>query len=163
MRVLGIDPGTLNMGYGILDEGDEIPILVHCGVLKASPRDPVANRLQKLYNSLTEILLHYSPDQVAIEEPFVHRNVRSAMILGEAKAIALLGAVNVGADIFQYSPRQVKQSVTSYGGSDKEQVQEMVRLQLGLSYAPEPLDASDALAVALCHIQQNSLNRILEQ
>lgn len=163
MRVLGIDPGTLNMGYGILDEGDDVPILVHCGVLKAFPRDPLANRLQKLYNSLTEILFHYSPNQVAIEEPFVHRNVRSAMMLGGAKAIALLGAVNAGAGIFEYTPRQVKQSVTSYGGSDKKQVQEMVRLQLGLSYPPEPLDASDALAVALCHIQQNNLNRILEQ
>ena len=122
MRVLGIDPGTLNMGYGILDEGDDVPILVHCGVLKAFPRDPLANRLQKLYNSLTEILFHYSPNQVAIEEPFVHRNVRSAMMLGGAKAIALLGAVNAGAGIFEYTPRQVKQSVTSYGGSDKKQV-----------------------------------------
>ncbi|MFQ5872705.1 MAG: crossover junction endodeoxyribonuclease RuvC [Dehalococcoidia bacterium] len=159
MRVLGIDPGTIRMGYGILEESDRGTALVGCGVLKASAKLPVEERLQQLYASLLEVVEEWRPNHVAIEEPFVHRNVRSAMMVGEAKAVAILAATGRGIPISRYAPRQVKQAVTSYGGSGKEQVQEMVRLQLGLDSPPEPLDASDAIAVALCHIQQLSLSR----
>ena len=163
MRVLGIDPGTIKMGYGFLDETDDGLTLVRCGVVEASPNLPVEKRLQRLYSTLLELVHEYRPDQVAIEEPFVHRNVRSAMMVGEAKAVAILAATSLGAPVSHYAPRQVKQAVTSYGGSDKKQVQEMVRLQLGLSTSPEPLDASDAIAVALCHLHQTLLDRVLSR
>ncbi|MFQ5934720.1 MAG: crossover junction endodeoxyribonuclease RuvC [Dehalococcoidia bacterium] len=161
MRVLGIDPGTVRMGFGVLDERDGKTSLTQCGVLKAPADLPIEARLQQLYDALLEIVDEWRPDQVAIEEPFVNRNVRSAMMVGEAKAVAILAATGRGVPVSRYAPRQVKQAVTSYGGSDKEQVQEMVRLQLGLDTPPEPLDASDAIAVALCHLQQASLGRIL--
>ena len=161
MRVLGIDPGTLRMGYGVLDESENGIALVHCGVLKASSSLPVEERLERLHSQLLKIVDQFHPDQVAIEEPFVYRNVRSAMMVGEAKAVAILAATKRRIPVFRYEPRKVKQAVTNYGGSDKKQVQEMVRLQLGLTNLPEPLDASDAIAVALCHLQQASVGRLL--
>lgn len=162
MRVLGIDPGTIRMGYGVLDESDDGTALVQCGVLTAPSDLPVEKRLYQLHSALLEIVDQHQPDQMAIEEPFVHRNVRSAMMVGEAKAIAILAASIRDVPVFHYAPRQVKQAVTSYGGSDKEQVQEMVRLQLGLAEPPKPLDASDAIAVALCHLHQAHVDRLLE-
>jgi crossover junction endodeoxyribonuclease RuvC len=149
------------MGYGVLDESNGAPTLVQCGLITAPKDMPSNHRLVQLYSALLEVIEEHKPDQVAIEEPFVHRNVRSAMMIGEAKAIAILAAAHQGIPVAGYAPRQVKQSVTSYGGSDKIQVQEMVRLQLGLDSSPMPLDASDAIAVALCHLQQTSLGRLL--
>ena len=161
MRVLGIDPGTVRMGYGVIDDSERGTSLVQCGVLKAPANLPVEVRLHQLYSSLLNILDRYRPDYVAVEDPFVHHNVRSAMMVGEAKAIAILAATSCGVSVSHYAPRQVKQAVTNYGGSDKEQVQEMVRIQLGLTEPPKPLDASDAIAVALCHLQQASLERLI--
>jgi crossover junction endodeoxyribonuclease RuvC len=159
MRVLGVDPGTLNMGYGLVDEADGKITMVDCGVITQPSKVAVEKRLCVLYNRLGEIIARYQPDEVAIEEPFVAVNVRSALAIGRAQAIAILAASNKDIPVFRYLPAQVKQQVTDYGGSSKEQVQRMVKIQLGLSELPYSNDAADALAVAICHIYQSQFNR----
>ena len=161
MRVLGIDPGTLNLGYGVVDEEGDGMTMVVCGVLSLPAKVPVERRLSSLYKELVEVVARYQPDEVAIEEPFVAGNARSALAIGRAQAIAILAAADKDLPISRYLPRQVKQRVTTYGGSDKEQVQEMVRLQLGLAQPPQPNDAADALAVAICHLHQKHIERLL--
>jgi len=161
MRVLGIDPGTLNLGYGVVDEDAGEMAFVTCGVLSLPAKVPVEKRLSSLYKKLVEVVANHRPDEVAIEEPFVAGNARSALAVGRAQAIAILAAANKNLPIFRYLPTQVKQQVTDYGGSSKEQVQEMVRLQLGLAEPPQPSDAADALAVAICHLHQRQIEVIL--
>ncbi len=163
MRVLGIDPGTLNLGYGIVDEADGDVALVDCGVVRLASTIPMEQRLVYLYQRLGEVVARYLPDEVAIEEPFVAANARSALALGRAQAIAILSAANMKLPVFRYSPTQVKQQVTSYGSSSKEQVQEMVRIQLGLDKPPKSIDAADALAVAICHLHQRQLHDLMKR
>jgi len=163
MRVLGIDPGTLNLGYGVVDEEGREMRMVNCGVLRSPAKLPLEQRLSSLYHGLCRIVAECEPDEVAIEEPFVADNVRSALSLGRAQAIAILAAANRKLPVFRYPPALVKQNVTNSGGSSKAQVQEMVRIQLGLSTAPEPSDASDALAVAICHLHQRQFDCLLNK
>ena len=160
MRILGVDPGTVNLGYGVVD-GEEEMHMVDCGVVSLSARLPMEKRLRSLYSELGKIIARHKPSEVAIEEPFIGHNVRSAFAIGKAQAIAILAAANKGLPVYYYSPATIKKQVTSYGQSDKQQVQEMVRVQLGLSEAPQPSDAADALAVAMCHIQQRRLTHWL--
>lgn len=161
MRVLGIDPGTLTMGYGIIDSEAERMTMVGCGALKSQARSPMGERLRYLYGELQRIIGRFEPDAVAVEQPFVARNVKSALAVGRAQAVAILAAANQGVPVYEYTPAQVKQRVADYGAGSKEQVQEMVRLQLGLSQPPQPHDAADALAVAMCHLQETFLERFL--
>jgi len=163
MRVLGIDPGTLNLGYGIVDERGEGIVAVDFGVLSLPSRIPVEQRLSSFYAKIEEIIARYEPDEVSIEEPFVAGNARSALAVGRAQAIAILAAANRKLPVSRYLPTQVKQQVTNYGGSSKEQVQEMVRIQLGLAQTPESNDAADALAVAICHLHQKQLDRLVSR
>jgi len=162
MCILGVDPGTINLGYGVVD-GEEEMHMVDFGVIKLPSRLPMEERLRSLYNELSKIIAKHKPREVAIEEPFIGHNVRSAFAIGRAQAIAILAAVNQGLRVYYYSPAEIKKQVTSYGQSDKQQVQEMVRVQLGLSELPQPSDAADALAVAMCHIQQRRLNQWLAE
>jgi crossover junction endodeoxyribonuclease RuvC len=162
MRTLGVDPGTVNLGYGVVD-GEEEMHMVDCGVVNLSGRLPMERRLRSLYSELGKIISRHKPSEVAIEEPFIGHNVRSAFAIGKAQAIAILAAANKGLPIYYYSPAKIKKQVTSYGQSDKQQVQEMVRVQLGLSELPQPSDAADALAVAMCHIQQRRLSQWLSE
>jgi len=161
MRVLGIDPGTIAMGYGVIESKDDVLTLIDCGALTTPARSPIGERLSYLYNQLFEIISRYQPDAVAVEQPFVAKNVKSAMAIGRAQAIAILAAANKGTPTYEYTPTQIKQRVANYGASSKEQIQEMVRLQLGLSQIPEPSDAADALAVALCHLSETHLSNLL--
>jgi len=161
MRVLGIDPGTLNLGYGLVDEVEGKIALVNCGVLSLPSKVPVEKRLCDFYNKLVDIVARYQPDEVAIEEPFVAVNARSALAIGRAQAIAILAAANKSLPVSRYLPAQVKKQVTDYGGSSKEQVQQLVMMQLGLADFPYAEDAADALAVAICHIYQSNFNRRL--
>ena len=161
MRVLGIDPGTLHLGYGVVDEADGEVSLINCGVFKLSSKIPVEQRLSSLYQRLNDIIARYLPDEVAIEEPFVADNARSALALGRAQAIAILAAANMKLPVFRYSPAEVKLQVTSYGNSSKEQVQEMVKMQLKLDKPLKSSDASDALAVAICHFHQRQFKNLL--
>ena len=137
--------------------------MVDCGVISLPSRLPMEERLRALYNELNRIIANHKPSAVAIEEPFIGHNVKSAFAIGKAQAIAILAAANQGLPVFYYSPANVKQQITSYGQSDKQQVQEMVRVQLKLSELPQPSDAADALAVAMCHIQQKRLNQWLTE
>jgi crossover junction endodeoxyribonuclease RuvC len=162
MRILGVDPGTMNLGYGVVD-GEEEMHMVDCGVIKLSRRLPMEQRLRTLYSELNKIIARDRPREVAIEEPFIGHNVKSAFAIGKAQAIAILAAVNQELPVYYYSPAKVKQQITSYGQSDKQQVQEMVRVQLRLAELPEPSDAADALAVAMCHIQQRRLSHWLTE
>jgi len=162
MRILGVDPGTINLGYGVVDVNGEMQ-MVDCGALNLASRIPVEERLCSLYAELGNIISRHRPDEVAIEEPFIGRNVKSAFSIGRAQAIAILAAANQKLPIYYYSPAQVKQQITSYGQSDKQQVWEMVKIHLGLPQLPQSGDAADALAVAICHIQQRHLNQWVTQ
>jgi crossover junction endodeoxyribonuclease RuvC len=162
MRILGVDPGTINLGYGVID-GEEEMHMVDCGVIKLSSRVPMEERLRSLYDELSKIIVKHKPSEVAIEEPFVGHNIRSAFAVGRAQAIAILAAINQGLPIYYYSPAKIKQQITNYGQSDKQQVQEMVRIQLRLPQLALPPDAADALAVAICHLQQSRLNQWLTE
>ena len=164
MRVLGIDPGTIHMGYGVVEgEGDEV-VFVECGVLEASPRDPIEKRLLRLFGLVNELIGRCEAQVVAVEEPFVVRSPRkSALAVGEARAIALLAAAGGGLPVYQYTPSRVRQTVAGYGGSTKEQIRDMLELLLERSLEDHSLDASDALAVAMCHIQQSRLGNLIAQ
>jgi crossover junction endodeoxyribonuclease RuvC len=163
MKILGVDPGTIVMGYGvILSEGDKIELISY-GAIKTKGHTAISDRLSLLYRELNKVIAKYKPDVVAIEQPFVAKNVSSALAVGRAQAVAILAAANSLLPSFEYTPSQVKQRVSNYGASSKEQIQEMVRLQLGLSIIPEPSDAADALAVALCHLQEVHLNQLLAE
>jgi crossover junction endodeoxyribonuclease RuvC len=152
MRVLGIDPGTVTLGYGVVDGGCGTT-LVGCGVLKASSRLSVERRLCSLFDGVCELIESFRPDEVAVEEPFAGVNVRSAFVIGRAQALAILAAARSDIPVAYYSPTEVKRNVSGYGRGDKTQVRTMVMLQLGLKGLDERLDATDALAVALCHLQ----------
>ncbi len=149
--VLGVDPGSIVTGYGVVRAGAARMELLACGVLRPRGGSLVA-RLVDLYQRMAAVIHEWRPDELAIEEPFTRVNARSAFILGKAQAAAILAAAHAGVPVFEYPPAAVKQAVTSYGRSDKAQVQEMVRLLFGLPEPPQPADAADALAVALCHL-----------
>ena len=163
MRILGIDPGTITMGYGVIESKDDEIALIDCGALTTPPHTPIGERLSYLYGGLLEVINHCQPDAVAIEQPFMAKNVKSALAIGRAQAVAILAAGNKGIPSYEYTPTQVKQRVANYGASSKEQIQEMVRLQLELSQVPEPNDAADALAVALCHLSEIHLSNLLAE
>jgi crossover junction endodeoxyribonuclease RuvC len=160
MRILGIDPGTIVSGYGILDNTDGFTVMVGCGVLTAQAKLQPAQRLSIIYKQLEKLIAKYKPDVVAVETPFVGQNIASALAIGKAQALALLAAANKNIPVYEYSPAKVKQMVTGYGAGSKEQVQKMVRMELGLTEFLHPTDAADALAVALCHISETHLEQL---
>jgi len=162
MRILGIDPGTVHLGYGVVD-GEQDIHMVTCGVISLPSRLPVEARLRSLYDRVGTVIAEHKPNEVAIEDPFVGHNIRSAFAVGRAQAVTILAAANQGLPIYNYSPAKIKQQITGYGQSDKQQIQEMVRIQLGLTDLPQPSDAADALAVAICHLQQSRLDRWLTE
>ena len=163
MRILGVDPGTVTMGYGVIESQDDEIALVDFGALNSPARSPIEERLSYLYRQLTVIITRCQPDAVAIEQPFMAKNVKAALAMGKAQAVAILAAANRGIPTYEYTPTQVKQRVANYGASSKEQIQEMVRLQLGLSQVPQPNDAADALAVAICHLRETHLSNLLAE
>ena len=163
MRILGVDPGTATTGYGVIESEDDEITLIDYGALVSPARSPIGERLSYIYNGLLEVISRFQPEAVAIEEPFVAKNVRSALAVGRAQAMAILAAASSGIPSYEYTPAQVKQRVADYGASSKEQIQEMVRLQLGLSEVPQPSDAADALAVAICHLGETHLESLLAE
>ena len=161
MRVLGIDPGTVHAGFGLIEEIEE-PVLLECGVLEAKAKDPIELRLLAMYRGLVDLIGRTKPDAMAVEKPFVVQAARkSAMAVGEARAIALIAAAGGGIPVFQYTPTHVRQTVTNYGASSKEQVQQMVGMLLHQALAGTSLDACDALAVAICHLRQARLGQLI--
>ena len=151
MRIFGIDPGSVRTGYGCVETDGTRHRLVTCGALVPAPRASVPERLRLIHNGLCDLLRTYAPESVAIETLFHARNVRSALLLGHARGVAVLAAVEAGVPMAEYSPAEIKVAVTGYGRAEKPQLQHMIKLLLGLDRAPSPHDAADALAVAICH------------
>jgi crossover junction endodeoxyribonuclease RuvC len=151
MRTLGIDPGTAIMGWGVVDETDSTLSLVGYGALTTPAGMAPQDRLVMLYDALQKLLREHQPDMAAIEELFFGKNVTTAVSVGQARGVALLVLAQAGVAIHEYKPTVVKQAVAGYGGADKKQMQEMVRLTLRLDKIPRPDDAADALAIAICH------------
>jgi crossover junction endodeoxyribonuclease RuvC len=157
MRVLGIDCGTEYTGYGIVDllsddRNNDRLVCIICGAIKVSPREPMPTRLSRISIGLGELILQHRPDRVAIEDVFYAANVKSALKLGQVRGVAMLAAASAGLDVTEYSPLSIKSAVVGYGRAEKHQVQHMVTRLLHLDQIPEPADAADALAIAICHL-----------
>ncbi|OGX12263.1 MAG: crossover junction endodeoxyribonuclease RuvC [Omnitrophica bacterium RIFOXYB12_FULL_50_7] len=151
MRVMGIDPGTHRTGFGILESSGRDYKLVICGTIRASSKDPIAKRLLHIFESLQKNIKSYKPDIVALETLFFAKDIRAVERIGEARACAMLAASKQGLEVIEYAPTAVKKSVTGNGRAAKEQIQFMVKRLLNLKESPAP-DASDALAIAMCHL-----------
>ena len=152
MKIFGIDPGSERTGYGCVERSGSRHRLVLCGSLSAPARATFPERLQHIHAGLAALLAECRPDCVAVENIFHARNVRSALKLGHARGVALLAASEAGLVVHEYAPAEIKRAVVGYGRAEKPQVQQMVRLLLGLDAAPSPHDVADALAVAICHL-----------
>jgi len=151
MRVIGIDPGSQTMGWGVVEGDGRRYSLVAFGSIRAPASMTFSARLLKMCNALEELIAEHRPDVCAIEDAFLATNVKVSMKLGQVRGVVLLVAERAALDIHEYSPRLIKQTVVGYGNAEKHQVQEMVRLLLSLKSVPSPHDAADALAVAICH------------
>ncbi|MCY3890919.1 MAG: crossover junction endodeoxyribonuclease RuvC [bacterium] len=152
MLVMGIDPGLSRCGYGVVRQKGRATEAIAAGIIRTDKDDPIPRRLYELQNELADLLGTYSPDAVAIEQVLFQVNVRTAMGVGQASGVAMAAAVGAGAEVFEYSPTQIKKAVTGWGGADKEQMGKMVQALLGLPRPLKPVDAADAVAVALCHL-----------
>ncbi len=151
MLILGVDPGTATTGYGLIEEKAGKLKMVDYGVIITEPKQPLEDRLEKLYDELGDIIDEYSPEEVAVEELFFSNNAKTAIAVGQARGVILLVAKKAGLIVSEYTPNQVKNGICGYGGADKKQVQKMVQMILGLKETPQPDDAADALAIAICH------------
>jgi crossover junction endodeoxyribonuclease RuvC len=160
VRIFGIDPGSERTGYGCVESDGRRHVLVVCGAVTAPTGDTFPNRLARIHTQLSALLTSHRPDCVAIENVFHAANVRSALKLGHARGVAMLAAVEAGCDVVEYSPAEIKRAVVGYGRAEKQQVAQMVKLLLGLSAAPTPHDAADALAVAICHLHSMPAGRL---
>ena len=158
MRVMGIDPGSKCTGCGVIDEVNNELKVVYWGSIKTKPRQSFPERLKFIYDELVAVIKEFNPDEIAVEDMFFATNVKSALKLGQTRGVAILSAVNNGKPVAEYSPLEVKQSVVGYGRAEKQQVQDMVTTLLKLKEKPDTFDASDALAVAICHIHTATVN-----
>ena len=152
MRVFGIDPGSERTGYGCVETDGSRHRIVMCGAIGAPASASFSDKLFEIHRRLVELLAECRVDSVAIENIFYAANVRSALKLGHARGVAMLAAAQAGLTVVEYTPAEIKRAVVGYGRADKQQVQHMVKLLLGLAAVPSPHDAADALAVAICHV-----------
>jgi len=163
MLVIGIDPGTATTGYGLVRENQDDSLqAVDYGVILTPADMPMAQRLALLYGKLNEILVLHHPDSSAVEKLFFQRNVKTAITVGQGRGVVLLALAQADVPVAEYTPLEVKQAVAGYGGADKRQVQEMVRVLLDLEEIPKPDDAADALAVAICHLHSAKMLNIIQ-
>lgn len=154
MKILGIDPGTGRLGFGVIEiEKRNKPQLVDAGVITTPPHQPDSERMVTIFDELSEIIKLTQPDVMSVEKLFFAQNVTTALSVAQARGVILLCGERAGLPIAEYTPLQIKMALTGYGRADKKQMQEMVRVMLGLKEAPQPDDCADALAAALCHIQ----------
>ncbi|MBS1743043.1 MAG: crossover junction endodeoxyribonuclease RuvC [Bacteroidetes bacterium] len=154
--ILGIDPGTVIMGYGLIRIKGAAMQLIEMDVLKFSSKQDAYERLANIHHRVSQLIRTHKPDSFAIEAPFFGKNVQSMLKLGRAQGVAIAAAMHAGLDVCEYSPRKIKQSITGNGNADKEQVMKMLQHLLQFSQDPKHMDASDALAVAVCHHFQQS-------
>jgi crossover junction endodeoxyribonuclease RuvC len=156
VKIFGIDPGSQRTGYGCVQRIGGRHTLVACGSLSGPADATFPDKLNAIHEGLVDLLGRHRPDCVAIEDVFHARNIRSALKLGHARGVALLAAAGAGVPVVEYAPAAIKRAVVGYGRAEKQQVQQMVKLLLGLDEAPSPHDVADALAVALCHLQTST-------
>lgn len=152
MLVMGIDPGLSRCGYGVIRQKGRATEAIAAGIIRTDKDELIPQRLYRLQNELVDLMGTYSPDAVAIEQVLFQVNVRTAMGVGQASGVAMAAAVGAGAGVFEYSPTQIKKAVTGWGSADKEQMGKMVQTLLDLPQPLKPVDAADAVAVALCHL-----------
>lgn len=160
LRVLGIDPGTALLGFGLIDYDGHDYVAVEHGVIRTASGLALSDRLLMIHNELGMLLARLRPDHVAVEELFFSRNVKTALAVGHARGVILLTIREEGMPVYEYTPMQVKQALVGYGGADKAQIQTFLTLMLGLESAPRPDDAADALAVAVCHCNSYRLDAL---
>lgn len=152
MRILGIDPGTGILGFGVIEVGARNNLkLVDAGVIRTPVNQADSDRLATIYDELHEIITELKPQAMSVEKLFFAQNVTTAMSVAQARGVILLCGKQHGLELFEYTPLQIKQSLTGYGRADKKQIQEMVKVLLGLKTVPKPDDCADALAAAICH------------
>lgn len=163
MRVLGIDPGLTRLGYGCVHQDGRKQTARSAGVIRTSPKQPVAERLAELQYEVRELIAEQRPDVVAIERVLFQVNVRTAMAVGQSSGVVMAEAVNAGCRVLEYSPNEIKLAVAGWGGADKHQIEQMVRTLLDIKVPLKPVDAADALAVALCHLAQAPTAAALER
>lgn len=157
MRVLGVDCGTEYTGYGVVElSTDGKLVCLTCGAIKLSPRDPLPARLATIFERLGRLIEEHDPHHVAIEDVFYALNVKSALKLGQVRGVAMLAASSAGLAVFEYAPLAIKSAVVGYGRAGKPQVQHMVTRLLNLAEIPQPADAADALAIAICHLHTSA-------
>ena len=157
MRVLGIDPGYATIGYGVIDTNGNRHKAVDYGVITTPKNENIAVRLAMIYDSMTEIINKFTPDEIAVEELFFVLYVTTGINVAHARGVILLASVHACGRLYEYTPLQIKQAMTGYGRAEKRQIQEMVKIYLNLPKIPRPDDAADALAIALTHAQTNRL------
>ena len=163
MKVLGIDPGSETLGWGVVEGSGMRYAAVEFGTVRSNPREAFSKRLHGIYSGVDELIERFSPDVISIEEAFYAKNVSVAMKLGQVRGVVLLLAEQRGLGIAEYAPRLIKQTVVGYGNAEKHQVGEMVRLLLKLRSVPTPHDAADALAIAICHFHHAGVNEKLKK
>ncbi len=156
---MGIDPGSHCTGFGIVEEIKGVMHPVHWNSVRSSPKDTFPDRLKCIYDELVLAIEKFKPNVVSVEDLFYATNVKTVIKLGQTRGVTLLAAVNCGVEVAEYSPLEIKQSVVGYGRADKNQVRDMVTILLKLKEKPEPFDASDALAAAICHIHNAELKQ----
>ena len=161
MVVLGIDPGTANLGWGIIKrtEGEAYKVGAY-GCIRTDRSNLFSRRLEEIHKKLSRVVKKYQPDIAAIEQLFFAKNVKTAISVGEARGVAILVAAEANLHVAEYTPLQVKQSLVGYGRAEKKQMQKMLKVLLGLKDIPKPDDAADALAVALCHLNSQRMDKV---
>jgi len=153
-RIIGIDPGTGRLGFGVIDVVNGKPVLVDAGVITTPPHTEESDRLLTIYDELSQLVKDLKPTSMAVEKLFFAQNVTTAMNVAQARGVILLIGKQAGLELYEYTPLQIKMALTGYGKASKQQIQEMVRVLLGLKEIPKPDDAADALAIALIHSHQ---------
>ncbi|WP_126427915.1 crossover junction endodeoxyribonuclease RuvC [Brevibacillus marinus] len=161
MRILGVDPGIAIVGFGLIEQRGSEQRAVQYGSIQTEAGLPVPKRLRQIFESMQYLLEKYQPDEMAVEKLYFNRNVTNAFVVGQARGVIVLAAELAQVPVFEYTPMQVKQAVTGWGGAEKRQMQEMIRLLLSLPEIPKPDDVADALGVAITHANSQSFTRIL--
>ncbi len=162
MIILGVDPGVSVTGYGIIEVEGNRATCIDYGGISTRGRKTLSEKLEKIYNKLSQVIQTYQPQYCAVENIFYHENVRTAIVMGHARGVVMLAAQKQSVPVYEYSPREVKMSIVGFGAASKKQVSAMVKNLLKLEKEPRPIDAADALAVALCHHHRIKINSVLQ-
>jgi len=163
MRILGIDPGYAIMGWGVIEKKGNTLIPLGYGAITTDKDMPMPARLKHLYSSLMDVIAEYQPEEASIEELYFHTNAKTVIFVGEARGVAVLACANSGVEIFEYTPLQIKTSITGNGRAEKKQVQAMVTRLLSLNEVPKPDDTADAIAAAICHSYVGQAHKMMHK